>query len=325
MINVKNKKLLSGFGAVAVLTFASLVNAAPISVIDDRGSHVTLPETAKSVASISYFAADTVIALGGKPVASTYMLKDRNPDYLLDYLSGVLEIGQRAAPNLEMLADAKPDLIVAIRRYTEANATQLNAIAPYLALSLETFSDSDRSIQLLGGLLGKSQQAAKLNADFHQDLDHFVKDTEAKERVKYLFIWGGGEAPWAFYNENMTAAIITALGGKNVAGSNPTPHVPDNTAFEMSLESILVANPDVIFVYDYGPDRPFESNPVWSQLNAVKNNRVYFVKDHWVESHGPIARQMVLRESAHLLYPEEFPEFNLKDEVERFLSAGLKG
>lgn len=308
--------LVSFLGLTAVMGLPASY-ADGVSVIDDRGEVVTV-EKSDRIASVSYFAADTALALGIKPVASTYMLEDRDPDFLLGLVADAKKLGQRASPNLELLADAKPDLIVALRRYTEANSDSFEAIAPFVAFSLETYADSDRSIQQLGTLLGKGKEARALNAKFAQDLAAHVEKAPTEEKPSFLFIWGGGEAPWAFYNENMSAAIATALGGKNIAGGNPTPHVPDNTAFEMSLEAILAGNPDVIFVYDYGPDRPFEANPIWSQLNAVKNDRVIYVKDHWVEAHGPIARQAVLAEAAHYLYPNSFPKPDVRQ-----IAAGI--
>lgn len=42
-------------------------------------------------------------------------------------------IGQWAKPNLELLSEVKPDVIVAMRRYTTANAPQLEKLAPLVA------------------------------------------------------------------------------------------------------------------------------------------------------------------------------------------------
>lgn len=305
--------------AVLMLALFGTVRAQTHAITDDRGKTIVLRGDAKRIAAVSYFAADTALALGVKPVASTFLVKGRNPDYLLNCMRTVPNLGQRATPNLELMANAKPDLIVAIKRYTEANAAKLEQIAPYMALSLETFADSDRSILLLADAMGKRGEAQKLNADFKKAVQTLASQAPKQWRVSYLFLWGSGDAPWSFYNEHMTSTIVNALGGVNAAGANPTPHVPDNTAFEMNVEAMLRVDPDVIFVYDYGPNRRFETNPIWAQLKAVKNRRVIDVKDHWVESHGPIARQVVLREAAHYLYPDIFP----KPDVQRVAAAML--
>ena len=312
---------MSLLGVLAV-TPVSAQESRTLSFVDDRGVAVEVLSNVERVASVSYFAADVALALGIKPVAATYMVEGRDPDFLLGYTKDMKQIGQRAKPNLELLAEAKPDVTVAIRRYTEGNAAQYQNIAPYLAYNLELYSDSDRTIIQLATILGKPGRGQDLNAQFKNDIADFAGRAPRDVHPRFQVMWAG-DAPWTFYSENMTAAILTALGGDNIAGHNPTPHIPDNFGLEMSLEMMLEKDPEVIFVYDYGPDRPHENNPIWQMLSAVKNGRVHYVSDHWVEAHGPIAREMVLREAAHYLYPDVFPKPNIRTEAAKFVPADL--
>jgi iron complex transport system substrate-binding protein len=320
-------KSLRIFGPISLLGLMLLTSAAAedgksLTFVDDRGVAVEVPADTRKLASVSYFAADVALALGIKPVATTYMVKGRDPDFLLGHTKDMKQIGQRAQPNLELLAETKPDVTVAIRRYTEGNAAQYQKIAPYLAYNLELYSDSDRSITQLATILGKPERAQELNAQFKKDIADFAAKAPTDKHPRFQVMWAG-DAPWTFYSENMTAAILTALGGGNIAGHNPTPHIPDNFGLEMSLETMLEKDPEVIFVYDYGPDRPHESNPIWQMLSAVKNKRVHYVGDHWVEAHGPIARAMVLREAAHYLYPDTFPKPDIRVEATKLVPADL--
>lgn len=319
------KYMYSRRAVLRMLGFFSAVTACPSwafnRVTDDRGYTLTLTEVPRRIAAISYFGADAAIALGAQVVASTYMVRNRHSSYLFDRLTQAKPLGQRASPNLEWLALARPDLIVAMQRYSEANATRLSRIAPYMALRLETFGDSDRSVRLMGQALGCSALALSLNQKFSHARRRLSQRAQPLKRIHYVFIWGGGSAPWAFYNENMTCTIINALGGINIAGGNPTPDVPENTAFEMSLEALLAADPDVIFVYDYGVSRVFETNPIWPYLTAVRQGRVVYVQDHWIESFGPIARHLVLHEAAHALYPEQFPAVDVSQTVAHYLHS----
>jgi iron complex transport system substrate-binding protein len=297
--------------------------AKTLTVIDDRGAAVSVPAKPKKIASVSYFAADVAVALGLKPAATTYMVQGRNPDFLGGALDDVPQIGQRATPNLELLADAKPDVTIAIRRYTEGHAAQYEKVAPYLAYNLELFADSDRTISQLAAILGQPERGAALNKTFKANLDAYAAKAPKDVHPRFVVMWGG-DTPWVFRSENMTAAILVALGGHNIAGQNPTPSVPDNWGMEMSLEIMLEEDPEVIFVYDYGPDRPHENNPIWNQLSAVKNGRVHYVGDHWVEAHGPIAREMVLREAANFLYPDAFPKIDVKAEAATLIPPAIQ-
>lgn len=69
-------------GIAALAITASSAHADEIktlSVIDDRGVAVAVPAPPKRIASVSYFAADVALALGIKPVASTYMVQGGIP------------------------------------------------------------------------------------------------------------------------------------------------------------------------------------------------------------------------------------------------------
>ena len=285
----------------------------PHSVTDDRGATLRFDVAPSRLATVSYFGSDTALALGVQPVASTFLVRGRRPAYLMGRMDRVLDLGQRASPSLELLASVRPDLIVAMRRYTEANAARLQQIAPYLALDLETRDDSDRAVERVGAALDRAAAASALNRHFADLLASFNARSRPLARApRYLFVWGMGAAPWAFYDENMTCSLLNALGGVNVAGRNPLPVRRDNTAFQMSLETLLVAQPEIVFVYDDGGASAFETNPVWQYLLAERRVRIVRVGDHWIESFGPIARHAVLAEAAAHLHPDRFTAPDLR-------------
>ncbi|AOJ03728.1 MULTISPECIES: ABC transporter substrate-binding protein [Burkholderia] len=316
MIDRKRRTLAFALPASLASVLARPVRAAapgkPFSVVDDRGAMLRFEAAPSRLAAISYFGADTALALGVQPVASTFLVRGRRPAYLLDRMDRVIDLGQRASPNLELLASAHADLIIAIRRYTEANAARLQQIAPYLALDLEVGEDSNRSIELVGKALDRAEAAAALNRRFAEALAGFRARAGLGRAPRYLFVWGTGAAPWAFYDENMTCSLLNALGGVNIAGRNPLPSQRDNTAFQMSLETLLLAKPDTIFVYDDGGRRSFETNPVWQHLASTRRVSIVSVGDHWIESFGPIARHAVLAEAAALLHPDVFAPPDLR-------------
>ncbi|ARO30760.1 iron-siderophore ABC transporter substrate-binding protein [Rhizobium sp. NXC14] len=309
-----------GLSAMLVAGAAQADDGKKVSVVDDRGVTVEVPAQPKRLASISYFADDVALALGIKPVASTYMTKGREPEFLLGRTSGMKQIGQRAKPNLELLSEAKPDLIVAIRRYTVGNAAQLQNIAPYVAYNMELLEESYSETAALSKLLGQPERGEQLNAEFRKHLAEFAAKAPKGVHPRFLIMWGGA-TPFAFHTENTSASIVAAIGGDNVPG----PKTPGGEfGIDLSLETMLEKDPEVIFVYDSGPDRPHESNPIWSQLSAVKNNRVFYVGDQWVETNGPIAREIVLREAAHYLYPDTFPAVDVKAEAAKLIPAELQ-
>lgn len=295
-------------------------DAKAVSIVDDRGATVEVAANPKRIASISYLATDVALALGIKPVATTYMTKGRDPDFLLGLTKDMKQIGQRAKPNLELLSEAKPDVIVAMKRYTVGNAAQLEKIAPYIAYNMELLSESYQEVADLSKLFGNPERGAELNVAFKKNLEDISKTAPKDVHPRFVIMWGG-DIPFAFHTENTTASIVTAVGGDNIAG----PMTPGGKfGLEISLETMLEKDPEVIFVYDSGPDRPHENNPIWQQLSAVKNNRVHYVGDHWVEANGPIGREIVLREAAHYLYPDAFPAVDVRKEAAKLIPATLQ-
>lgn len=290
-----------------------------LAVKDDRGVEVTIQAVPQRVAAVSYLGVDTALALGIKPVATTYMTAGRDPDFLLGLTKGMKAIGQRAKPNLELLAEAKPDVIIAMKRYTIGNAPQYEKIAPYIAYNGELISQSYREVADISKILGKPELGEKLNADFKRHLEEFAAKAPKNSHPRFQIMWAG-DTPFSFHTENSAASIVAALGGDNIVG----PVQKDGKfGMEVSLETMLEKDPEVIFVYDSGPDRPHENNPIWQQLSAVKNKRVHYVGDQWVETNGPIAREIVLREAAHYLYPETFPAVDVKTEAAKLIPASV--
>lgn len=318
---LRTKNLVAQIVALmAVCTPSAFADDVKLSIKDDRGVEIQLPAPPKRIAAVSYLGVDVALALGIKPVATTYMKAGREPDFLLGMTKEFKPIGQRAKPNLELLSEAKPDVIIAMKRYTVGNAAQLEKIAPYVAYNIELLDQSFGEVADLARLLGKPERGAQLNADFKRNLAEFAEKAPKGTHPRFQIMWGG-DTPFAFHTENTAASIVTALGGDNIIGP-----VQKDGKFgtEISLETMLEKDPEVIFVYDSGPDRPHENNPIWKQLTAVKNGRVHYVGDQWVETNGPIAREIVLREAAHFLYPETFPQVDVKVEAAKLIPADIR-
>ena len=311
---------LAGLLGTTVLGGAQAQEARTVPFVDSRGVTVSVPAAPQRIAAVSYFAVDVALALGIKPVATTYMTAGRQPDFLLGLSGEMKQIGQRAKPNLELLSQAKPDLIVAMRRYTTANTAQLEKIAPLFAYNLELFDETEREVGQLATALGQIERGQELNAAFRRNLADYAAKAPKDAHPRFQIMWAG-DTPFTFYTGNVTASIAAALGGDNIAGPMPA---GGRFGLAMSLETMLEKDPEVIFVYDSGPDRPHEANPIWKQLSAVKNGRVVYVGDHWVEASGPIAREIVLREAAHYLHPAVFPAIDVKAEARKLIPATVQ-
>src|SRR5690606_35525260 len=150
----------------------------------------------------------------------------------------------RHQPNLEVLSSVRPDLVIAIRRYTEKDGDQIEAIAPLLALDLITVQDSLRAVELAGQALGKPAKAAELNARFQDRVPALAERNKHNATKTVALLTSGSETPFVYYDHFLPTALLERLGLDNVGGEPPNPDSGILLGYRISLEALLELNPD---------------------------------------------------------------------------------
>jgi len=227
------------------------------------------------------------------------------PDYLASQLDGVTGLGPRHQPNLEVLSSVRPDLVIAIRRYTEKDGDQIEAIAPMLALDLITVQDSLRGVELAGQALGAPAKASALNARFLDRVQLLADRNTSKPTETVALLTSGSETPFVYYDHFLPTALLERLGFDNVGGQTPNPDSGIPLGYRISLEALLELNPDTILLLPTSRQRAFTMNPIWPYLKAVRTDQVYEVPHYWKEGAGPIARERILDDIQRLLLTSE--------------------
>ncbi|MGQ0417302.1 ABC transporter substrate-binding protein, partial [Bacillus sp. HC-TM] len=104
---------------------------------------------------------------------------------------------------------------------------------------------------------------------------------EKKSNVKALLVYGAPGTYLAALPTSLSGDILEKTGGKNIASDFPeTKEYPQYA--QLSVERIIEANPDVIYLITHGDPKSvkkaFEGemmkNEAWKNLEAVKQNRV---------------------------------------------------
>lgn len=283
----------------------------PVTVIDDRNMSVEIDAKPERISSLGAFAADISAALGVKPVGTTTYNGVRAL-YLGDTLDGAVDFGSILQPNLELMTESQTDLIIGIRRYTEPYADDFETLAPYLAFELLTNEDSVRAVASTSKAMGHGETGARLNADYEALLSEYSK--KAPGGVSALFIWVWQDTLYAYYDHPMPAAFLKVLKARNVMGASPDPEMHENAGVPVTYEELLALDPDVLILYR-AEGNAYPDNPALKRLRAVRDGRAYHVGYQYSQPHGPIAREIVLREVAHLLYPDTFAAPDLPDGV----------
>jgi len=164
-----------------------------------------------------------------------------------------------------------------------------------------------KEISLLGQINGKSKAAAQLVDEMTQRLNAVTAKTDnlkPEQRLRVLYvIWH--DPVWTMGSDTFIDDLITKAGGTNIFASD----------FEesrvVSLESIVVKNPQVIIISGMGTSADMMYNAIkqesrLSTVDAMRQDRVYKISDsNLVERPGP---RIVdgLEELSKLIHPEIF-------------------
>lgn len=249
-----------------------------IEITDFSDRKVTFDKAPKSFATLSVGDMDIIHALGGEIIG--------RPDTKLplsDELKKAQVIGNAHQPNFEQIASLKPDLLVANNGFQKSIPTVEGQGTKVMISSANSVKDIQKSINIYGTLMQKEDKAKELN----QKINDQMKKYEKKSNVKALLVYGAPGTYLAALPNSLSGDILEKIGGKNIATEFPKMKEYPQYA-QLSVERIIEANPDVIFLITHGdPEgvkKAFEGemmkNEAWKNLEAVKQNRVVILPPH---------------------------------------------
>lgn len=288
----------------ALLLVPSLVSANdfPITLTDDRPSEVTVEAAPKKIVTLANFATDMAAALDIKTLGVTTYDGER-PLYLGEKAMVGQDLGDLSTPNLELMAKIDPDLTIGMVRYNGPYEEEIEAFSTFLAFSSNSIDMSKEIVAKMGVALGHAEEAAEMNARYSRLFGEINAKTNG-EGPSYLFVWHFQDTIYAYQDNLMPAQAISRIGGKNLAGTASVEDA-ENAFVVLEPEQLLELDPEVIFLFS-SHGGAVKHTPLFDRLQAVKNGRAFQVGYQFSQSAGPIARELVLREAAHLLYPEQF-------------------
>lgn len=264
--------------------------AGPIVLKDAKGE-VTLEKPAVRVVALEWTFSEDLIAVGVQPAGNADNEgygKWVTQDAALG--SDVQDIGTRQEPNLEAIAALKPDLIIGVSFRHDKIYDQLKGIATTLIFNpypednggVDQYSDMEQTFRTIAAAVGKTPEADAVLSD----LDKHYADSKAKLEQAGK---GGKEfvLTQAFSNQNaaelrlftdnsMAAATLAKIGLKNAWKSDKFEVYGYSTA---SVEALTnVQNAEFLYVVQETDDvfaDKLKDNPVWKNLQFVKDNRTY--------------------------------------------------
>jgi iron complex transport system substrate-binding protein len=285
------------------------------TVSDSAGRSVPVPARVERVfpagppAAILLYTLAPDLLLGwpraNRPQECAYML----PDICTRPEIGRIT-GRGNTANLETVLALKPDLIIDVGATSEtfvslAARVQDQTGIPYALLD-GRFLALATAYRKLGQLVGQ-QDAAEALADYTSRTL-----TEITGRIANI---GAENRPQVYYARG-PRGLQTGLGGsinvetieligRNVAGGSR------GGLANVSIEQVLLWDPDVIVTIDLEFFDAVRSDPSWAPVKAVRDNRVHLspkMPFGWVDFPPSVNRLIGLWWLAKILYPERFPE-----------------
>lgn len=270
----------AAFALLAALSLGPARAASPPVIVDDLGSQVALPATARRIVALAPGATALLFAAGaGDRIVATIRFADDPPAAKL-----IPRIGDQQSVDLERLVALRPDVVV----YTEGVTSPLivdriRALRmPLYATWYTTLDGIAPSIRRLGTLAGTQSaaqaEAAKLEAQLSALRQRY---RGASPRSVFYQVW---DRPlYTVGGRQLISDAMKACGASNIFGDQKA------SAPTIAIEAVIARDPDVIIA-----SSPTEVATRWAEdwqrfprLRAVQNGHVFVFDDLRLDRMGP--------------------------------------
>jgi iron complex transport system substrate-binding protein len=303
------------FLTALVSTIASLRIARAATVTDAAGRSVPVPDKVTRVFPAGPPAAILLYTLApelllGWPRAN----RPEELQYLLPDVGSRPEVGRITGrgntANLEVVLALKPDLILDVGSTRPTFVSLAERVQQQTGISYALldgrFTAIPDSYRKLGALIGRAAKGEEMAAYCERML------ATVRQRIGNI---PPDRRPRVYYARG-PRGLLTGLGGsinvetieymaRNVAGD-----VRGGLA-NVSIEQVLVWNPDVIITIDQDFAATVRSDPAWAGVKAVREGRVHLspkMPFGWVDFPPSVNRLIGLMWLGAVLYPTLFPD-----------------
>ena len=274
---------------------------------DDLGRTVTVEQPERVAALIGSFADVWCLAGGQDTLAAA--AHDAWTSFDLGLSDTVADLGAVKEPNLEVLLAAQPDFILASCNTTadlELESTFESAGIPAAYFDIQSFDDYLNMLKICTDLTGCPENYETYGLQVQQQVEAAKARQDGSAPTVLTIRATGSSCKVKGSSDFLLGEMLSDLGCVNVADSSAS------LLEELSLESILAADPDYIFVVLQGSDaadaqetleKTLLSNPAWGSLRAVQEGRFHTL-EHSLYNLKPNARWGEAYEKlADILYP----------------------
>lgn len=272
-----------------------------------------VPNQVERVVTLDSMSFENAIALGLKPVGT---VTNNFSAYLQDQVVEVEDIGQAGEPNLESVLALKPDLILGLDSH-QTLYPQASQIAPTVLLKFEHSGQWKEVFKAFSTALNREASGQQVMANYQRRLEEFQRRLAANASVADATPSPPQVSVVRVYPDSINLYLRDSFSGTILQDAGlPRPPAQDVSAAEaqkiannpiqlrISRELLPRADGDVMFLWT-GEDTAegtqqaqqklseLKADPLWQQLNAVQQDKVYQVPSYWIGS-GPLAANRII-------------------------------
>ena len=224
-----------------------------------------------------------------------------------DRYKDVETVGTAMSPDMEIVASLKPDWILSPVSLKSDLQPKYEAIdTDWAFLNLRSVPGMYRSIQELGEIFDRQEQAQKLVDEFTEFYNEYKQKNEGKDHPKVIILMGLPGSYIIATPNSYVGSLVELAGGENVYSDT------DQEFLTVNTEDMKTKEPDIILRAAHAlPDqvvemfnKDFAENDIWQHFDAVKNGRVYDLTYEYFGMSATFKYPQALEELQPILYPE---------------------
>ena len=255
-----------------LLLLAPQAGASTVLIKDKLGRRIEVAVPVKRAVFISLYEFIPALGFWNRVVGVNRWAFKNTLLQRFEQLRTIPPVGTGGDINIEAIMALEPDLVIVwiykpqIVKFMEKRGLTVIAVYP------ESLEELYQDVRLCGRLFAEEQRTEEVLSSMEGIFDVIrsrVSRIPEGKRRKVLWLWGKPTTVNA--GIGVQHDVIGLIGGINPAQQIKVKNV------DVSLEKIVVWNPDVIFIWGsakYGPQDLIKSSQ-WAAVKAMKEGRVY--------------------------------------------------
>lgn len=265
------------------------LDAAECKIIKHTLGESCIPLQPKRIIALDETSMEALLALDLKPVAA---IQPNIAGSIIPKLGkkaeGIVSLGKNSQPNIEKMVQLNPDLILGFSISAEQYKL-FSQIAPIVTFDYIQNGWKD-AFSSIAETTGKSEQAKKLLDEYQQRVEKlrtFVNHNLKGKTVSISRFYAGNQFTEFRTKYSFPGSLLTEVGIVLPEIQNQLTTNENQPLVSVSLERLDLINADILFiVLDPGAEQTFQkyqNSPLWQNLKAVQNQRVYTVNSsYWI-------------------------------------------